>query len=73
MICRFTADLNLFGYFTRPTLAQFGDLLPFDTLPLYALLHEPIYAREYVSHYSRTTLLTKDSLGVHPTGLQTEL
>lgn len=46
MICRFTADLNQFGFFTRPTLTQFGDLLPFDTLPLYALVHEPCYARE---------------------------
>ena len=46
-ITRFTSDLNQFGYFTRPTLAAFGELIPFDTVPLYALIHEPIYARKY--------------------------
>lgn len=45
-ITRFTSDLNQFGYFTRPTLAAFSDLLPFDTMPLYALVHEPLYARK---------------------------
>ena len=45
MITRFTSDLNQFGFFTRPTLEAFGAMIPFDTLPLYALLHEPIYAR----------------------------
>ncbi|KAL9002451.1 MAG: hypothetical protein Q9188_004621 [Gyalolechia gomerana] len=37
------SDLDNFGYFTRPTLSQFEGLLPFDTLPLYALVHELIY------------------------------
>ncbi|KAL2058846.1 hypothetical protein ABVK25_000138 [Lepraria finkii] len=46
MITRFTSDLNQFGYFTRPTLAAFSDSLPFDTMPLYALVHEPLYARK---------------------------
>lgn len=45
MITRFTSDLNQFGFFTRPTLAAFEAMTPFDTMPLYALLHEPIYAR----------------------------
>jgi len=45
MICRFTSDMTHFGFYTRPTLAQFGDIIPFDTMPLYALMHEPIYAR----------------------------
>ncbi|KAM0801385.1 putative proline iminopeptidase [Usnea florida] len=45
MITRLTSDLNQFGFFTRPTLEAFGAMIPFDTLPLYALLHEPIYAR----------------------------
>ena len=47
MICRLAADLNLFGFFTRPTLAAFQNMVPFDTAPLYALIHEPIYARGY--------------------------
>ena len=47
IICRFTSDLNQFGYFTRPSLAAFENMLPFDTMPLYALIHEPCYARQY--------------------------
>ncbi|KAL9023597.1 MAG: hypothetical protein Q9196_007101 [Gyalolechia fulgens] len=42
-ILRMASDLNNFGYFTAPTLSQFEGLLPFDTLPLYALVHELIY------------------------------
>ena len=45
MITRLTSDLNQFGFFTRPTLAAFDATIPFDTVPLYALLHEPIYAQ----------------------------
>ena len=45
MITRFTSDLNQFGFFTRPTLTAFDAMIPFDTVPLYALLHEPIYAQ----------------------------
>ena len=52
MICRFTNDLQCFGFFTRPSLAQFGDVMPFDTLPIYALLHEPLYARGSAPNWS---------------------
>ena len=45
MITRLTSDLTQFKFFTRPTLTAFDAMVPFDTLPLYALLHEPIYAR----------------------------
>ena len=45
MITRFTSDLNQFGFFTRPTLTAFDAMFPFDTAPLYALLHEPLYAQ----------------------------
>ena len=45
MITRFTSDLNQFGFFTRPTLTAFDAMIAFDTMPLYALLHEPIYAQ----------------------------
>lgn len=41
------ADLSLFGYLTRPTLAAFEGMFAFDTNPLYALIHEVIYARGY--------------------------
>lgn len=47
IICRFTSDLNQFGFLTRPSLAAFENMVPFDTMPLYALIHEPIYARRY--------------------------
>lgn len=47
MICRLTSDLNQFGFFTRPTLAAFDNMIPLDTEPLSALIHEPIYARGY--------------------------
>lgn len=52
MITRFTSDLNQFGFFTRPTLAAFEAMTPFDTMPLYALLHEPIYARGGASRWA---------------------
>ena len=55
MICRFTSDLNQFGFFTRPSLAAFENMLPFDTMPLYALIHEPCYARRYAQLHSRAT------------------
>ena len=45
MITRFTSDLNQFGFFTRPTLTAFDAMVPFDLVPLYALLHEPCYAQ----------------------------
>ena len=45
LVCRMASDLNHFGFFTRPTLTAFGDIIPFDTAPLYALVHELCYAR----------------------------
>ena len=52
IICRFTSDLNQFGFFTRPSLAAFENMAPFDTMPLYALVHEPCYARRYARCHS---------------------
>ncbi|KAL8723487.1 MAG: hypothetical protein Q9225_000220 [Loekoesia sp. 1 TL-2023] len=43
VVLRLASDLDNFGYFTRPTLNQFEALQPFDTLPLYVLIHELIY------------------------------
>ncbi|KAL8736775.1 MAG: hypothetical protein Q9166_000141 [cf. Caloplaca sp. 2 TL-2023] len=43
IILRMASDLDYFGYFTRPTLAQFENTQPFDNFPLYALVHEIIY------------------------------
>lgn len=43
MITRMSMDLQQFGFFTRPTLAQFESYLPFDTAPIYSILHEAIY------------------------------
>ena len=69
MITRFTSDLNQFGFFTRPTLTAFDGMIPFDTSPLYALLHEPIYAQgkaprwaadRAMSHYPEFTRVSVD-------------
>ncbi|KAK3175218.1 hypothetical protein OEA41_002464 [Lepraria neglecta] len=60
MITRFTSDLNQFGYFTRPTLAAFSDLLPFDTMPLYALVHEPLYARNNAPNWSADRMMKQN-------------
>lgn len=43
MVLRMTMDLHQYGFLTRPTLAQFESYLPFDTCPIYAILHEAIY------------------------------
>ncbi|KAF3762426.1 hypothetical protein M406DRAFT_72433 [Cryphonectria parasitica EP155] len=43
MLLRMGMDLDQYGFFTRPTLDQFESYLPFDTSPIYAILHEAIY------------------------------
>ena len=51
LICHLASDLNQFGYFTRPTMVAFEGIVAFDTAPLYALMHEPIYARGYAKAF----------------------
>ncbi|KAL2044873.1 hypothetical protein N7G274_002648 [Stereocaulon virgatum] len=60
MITRFTSDLSQFGYFTRPTLTAFSNLLPFDLLPLYAMLHEPCYARGNAPNWSADRMMKQN-------------
>lgn len=44
MILRMSMDLEQYKKLTRPTLAAFETMfLPFDTCPIYAILHEAIY------------------------------
>lgn len=43
LILRSKLDLDQYGFLTRPTLAQYESYLPFDTSPIYAILHEAIY------------------------------
>ncbi|KAK4145494.1 Alpha/Beta hydrolase protein [Dichotomopilus funicola] len=43
LVLRLNTDLDLFNYFTRASLAQFESRISFDTNPIYAILHEPIY------------------------------
>ncbi|KAM7206674.1 alpha/beta-hydrolase [Rhypophila sp. PSN 637] len=43
LILRLVTDLEQFGYLTRSTLAAMEQNIPFDTNPIYAILHEPIY------------------------------
>ncbi|KAJ9142149.1 Proline iminopeptidase 1 [Pleurostoma richardsiae] len=42
-LLRMKADLDQVGFFTRPTLSQIEQFLPFDIAPIYAILHEAIY------------------------------
>lgn len=59
MVFRFISDLDQFGFFTRSTLAEFGTMLPFDTLPLYALIHELCYLRGPASQWSADRVMRK--------------
>ncbi|KAI4195175.1 MAG: hypothetical protein LQ348_002501 [Seirophora lacunosa] len=43
LILRMASDLDYFTYFTQPTLAEYESLQSFDSVPLYALIHELIY------------------------------
>ena len=45
LICSLTSDLTQFGFFTRQSLSALESAQPFDNAPLYALIHEQIYAR----------------------------
>ena len=47
MILRCISDLDQFGFLTRPTLMAFDGMLPFDSMPLYAVIHELCYVRGY--------------------------
>ncbi|KAL2022823.1 hypothetical protein VTK56DRAFT_4639 [Thermocarpiscus australiensis] len=42
-VLRLVTDLDQFGFFTRASLAAFEREIPFDTHPIYAILHEAIY------------------------------
>ena len=44
LVLRFTADLDTSGSLTRASLAAFESQISFDTYPIYAILHEAIYA-----------------------------
>lgn len=43
LVLRLAADLEQFNTFTRTALAAFEAQIPFDTHPIYAILHEAIY------------------------------
>lgn len=43
LVLRLYTDLLQFRRFTRASLAQFESRISFDTHPIYAILHEPIY------------------------------
>ncbi|CAK7246375.1 MAG: hypothetical protein STHCBS139747_008005 [Sporothrix thermara] len=43
MILRMRHDLDTAGMLTRPTLVAVEQFFPLDVMPLYAILHEPIY------------------------------
>ncbi|KUI66109.1 Proline iminopeptidase [Cytospora mali] len=43
VVLRMAMDLDQYGFLTRPTLTQVESYLPFDSAPIYAVLHEAIY------------------------------
>ncbi|KAK3341541.1 Alpha/Beta hydrolase protein [Lasiosphaeria hispida] len=43
LILKMITDLDQFSFLTRSALTAFEGHLPFDTNPIYAILHEPIY------------------------------
>ncbi len=43
VILKAVADLDQFGFLTGASLASIESQNPFDTNPIYAILHEPIY------------------------------
>ncbi|CAK7564977.1 MAG: hypothetical protein SEPTF4163_002883 [Sporothrix epigloea] len=43
LLLRMRHDLECMSILTRPTLVAAEQFLPLDTMPLYAILHEPIY------------------------------
>ena len=70
IVTRMANDLEIFGFFTRPTLAKCEGMGgSFDNNIIYGILHEPIYAqgnvapnwsaqrllREYLEYYGGTT------------------
>lgn len=42
-LLRMRTDIELFGLLTRPTLVALEQFIPLDVVPLYGLLHEPLY------------------------------
>ena len=49
IVFRCCHDLDQFGFLTRPTLMAFDVLIPFDAMPLYAVMHETIYCQRSVA------------------------
>ncbi|ERS99865.1 hypothetical protein HMPREF1624_03231 [Sporothrix schenckii ATCC 58251] len=43
LLLRMRHDIERVGVLTRPTLVQVEQFFPLDVMPLYAILHEPIY------------------------------
>ena len=54
MVFRLISDLDQFGFLTRPTLMAFDGMLPFDSMPLYAVIHELCYVRGYAAAPKRS-------------------
>ncbi|KAK0729172.1 Alpha/Beta hydrolase protein [Apiosordaria backusii] len=53
LILKLISDLDQFNYFTTPTLMALEREVPFDTNPVYAILHESIYcARGVASNWA---------------------
>ncbi|KAK4205322.1 Alpha/Beta hydrolase protein [Triangularia verruculosa] len=49
LILKLISDLDQFNYFTTPTLMALEREVPFDTNPVYAILHESIYCSKGVA------------------------
>ncbi|KAK4239815.1 Alpha/Beta hydrolase protein [Achaetomium macrosporum] len=52
LVLRLATDLDQFGFLTRASLAALESQIPFDTHPIYAILHEAIYCRRHHSNWA---------------------
>lgn len=52
LLVRVTSDLGQVGYISYPTLALIEKSLPFDSAPIYAILHEAIYCDGTASNWA---------------------
>ena len=60
IIFRLSNDLGQFGFFTRPSLTAFSNILPYDTMPLYSLMNELCYVQGHEASNWAADRVAKD-------------
>ncbi|KAL3460452.1 Alpha/Beta hydrolase protein [Aspergillus heterothallicus] len=61
LIMRATSDLDLFGFFTHPTLVALDSYGGYDNNIIYAILHESIYCQGEASNWSADRLRSSNT------------